>query len=69
LGNIGESNSYDFHWDKDSITRGFYFSGPGFIFDQKSVTNFVALMRLLPSLKVELADKIKRQEAQQALFK
>lgn len=69
LGDIGESNSYTFHWDKDSITRGYYFSGPGFIFNQKSVTNFVALMQLLPSLKEELADKIKRQEAQQLLFK
>jgi uncharacterized glyoxalase superfamily protein PhnB len=67
IGNLSD-DSYLFYWDEQPKT-GISLHGPEFIFDQDAVVNFINLIQSLPSLKQELALKIRNQQAQQDLFK
>ena len=69
LGNIGEKNDYTFYWSTDQNAAGYGLKGPGFVFNQEEISHLIDLMQSLPSLKQQLAEKIKNQAVQQVLFK
>jgi len=55
-----------FDADMDAVAYGLDFWG---VFNKVEITNFQELMKSLPDLKQELAEKLKRQDAQTNLFK
>jgi len=68
---LDEIENSKFYWDKDHATAGLKVLQLGQYsnFDQKSIAHFLILIQSLPSLKQELANKIKNYEAKQALSK